>query len=69
MKIFSADILNDRIYNGDNITIKKDDYFIIPETIHEINVLWDDVLFYIIQQSCIQNPVSNITIKLFCSNH
>ena len=49
MKIFSADILNDRIYNGDNITIKKDDYFIIPETIHEINILWDDVLFYIIQ--------------------
>ena len=30
-------------------------------------MLWGDVLFYVIQQRRIQNPVSNITIKLFCS--
>ena len=53
---------------GDNIATKKDDYVIVPETIREINVLWHDVLFYVIQKRRIQNLVSNITIKLFCSN-
>ena len=43
-------------------------HVIIPETIREINVLWHDVHFYVIQKRRIQNPVSNITIKLFCSN-
>ena len=68
MKIFSTDIPNDRNMYGDNIATKRDDYVIVPETIREINVLWNDVLFYVIQKRHIQNPVSNITIKLFCSN-
>ena len=45
MKIFLLDILNDRNIYEDNILTKKDDYVIIPETICEISVLWDDVLF------------------------
>ena len=68
MKIFSTDIPNSRNIYGNNIATKRDDYVIITETIQEINVLWDDVLFYTIQERRIQNPVSNITIKLFCSN-
>ena len=32
---------------------------IIPETIRDINVLWNDVLFYVIQQKRIQDPVSD----------
>ena len=44
MKIFSTDIPNDRNVYGDNIATKEVDY-VIPETIPEINVLWDDVLF------------------------
>ena len=68
MKIFSSDIPNDRNMYGDNIVTKEDDYVIVPETIREINVLWHDVLFYVIQKRRIQNLVSNITIKLFCSN-
>ena len=68
MKIFSTDIPNDRNMYGDNIATKRDDYVIIPETIREINVLWHDVHFYVIQKRRIQNPVSKITIKLFCSN-
>ena len=68
MKIFSSDIPNDRNMYGDNIETKREDYVIVPETIREINVLWHDLLFYVIQKRRIQNPVSNITIKLFCSN-
>ena len=68
MKIFSTDIPNERNMYCDNIATKKDDYVIVPETIREKNVLWHDVLFYVIQKRRIQNPVSNITIKLFCSN-
>ena len=68
MKIFSTDIPNNRNIYGNNIATKRDDYVIITETIQEIKVLWDDVLFYIIQERRIQNSVSNITIKLFCSN-
>ena len=45
MKIFSTDIPDDRNICGDNIATKKNEYAIIPETIREINVLWDDVLF------------------------
>ena len=63
MKIFSTDIPNDRNMYGDNIATKRDDYVIVPETIRDINVLWHDV-----QKRRIQNPVSNLTIKLFCSN-
>ena len=44
---------------GDNISIEKDGYVIIPVAIRERNVLQDDVLFYAIQQKRIQNPVSN----------
>ena len=44
MVIFSTDIPNDRNIYSDNIATKKTDYVIIPETIREINVLWDDVL-------------------------
>ena len=65
--IFSRNIPNDRNIYGDNIATKKYDYVIIPETIREINVLWDDDLFYLSQQRCIQNSV-HITIKLFYSN-
>ena len=68
MKIFSTDIPNDRNMYGDNIATKRDDYVIVPETICEINALWHDVLFYVNQKRRIPNPVSNITIKLFCSN-
>ena len=59
MKIFSTDIPNDKNMYGDNISIEKDGYVIIPEPIRERNVLQDDVLFYAIQQKRIQNPVSN----------
>ena len=59
MKIFSTDIPNDKNMYGDNISIEKDGYVIIPEAIRERNVLQDDVLFYAIQQNRIQNPVSN----------
>ena len=59
MKIFSTDIPNDKNMYGDNISIEKDGYVIIPEAIRERNVLQDDVLFYAIQQKRIQNPVSN----------
>ena len=45
MKIFSPDIPNDRNIYGNNIATKKNVYVIIPETIREINVLWDDALF------------------------
>ena len=44
MKIFSTDIPNGRNIYGDNIATKKVDYA-IAETIREINILWDDVLF------------------------
>ena len=59
MKIFSTDIPNDKNMYGDNISIEKDGYVIIPEAIRERNVLQDEVLFYAIQQKRIQNPVSN----------
>ena len=59
MKIFSTDIPNDKNMYGDNISIEKDGYVIIPEAIRERNVLQDDVLFYAVQQKRIQNPVSN----------
>ena len=59
MKIFTTDIPNDRNIYGDNIATKKGDYVIIPETIRDINVLWNDVLFYVIQQKRIQDPVSD----------
>ena len=59
MKIFSTDIPNDKNMYGDNISIEKDGYVIMPEAIRERNVLQDDVLFYAIQQKRIQNPVSN----------
>ena len=59
MKIFSTDIPNDKNMYGDNISIEKDGYVIIPDAIRERNVLQDDVLFYAIQQKRIQNPVSN----------
>ena len=45
MKILSTDIPSDRNMYGDNIATKKNDYVIIRETICEINVLWNDVLF------------------------
>ena len=45
MKIFSTDITNDRNIDDDNITTKKNDCIIIPETIRVINVSWDVVLF------------------------
>ena len=49
-----------RIYRmAEYIATKKDDYVVIPETIREINVLWDDVLFFVTQQKRIQDPVSN----------
>ena len=68
MKIFSTDIPNDRNIYGDNIATKNVDY-VIPETIPEINVLWMTFSFisYVIKQRPIQNPVSNIIIKLFYS--
>ena len=44
-KIFSTDIPNDSNIYDDNIAAKKDNYVIIPETIHELNVLWNDALF------------------------
>ena len=59
MKIFTTDIPNDRNIYSDTIETKKGDYVIIPETIRDINVLWNDVLFYVIQQKCIQDPVSD----------
>ena len=45
MKIFFTDMPNDRNIYGDNITTKKNDCIIIPETIRVINVLRDVVLF------------------------
>ena len=51
--IFSRNIPNDRNIYGDNVATKKYDYVIIPEIIREINVLWDDDLFYLSQQRCI----------------
>ena len=59
MKIFTTDIPIDRNIYSDNIATKKGDYVIIPETIRDINVLWNDVLFYVIQQKRIQDPVSD----------
>ena len=59
MKIFTTDIPNNRNIYSDNIATKKGDYVIIPETIRDINVLWNDVLFYVIQQKRIQDPVSD----------
>ena len=44
MRTFSTDIPRDRNIYGDNTLSKKDDY-VIPDTVREINVLWDDVLF------------------------
>ena len=44
MRTFSTDIPHDRNIYGDNTLSKKDDY-VIPDTVREINVLWDDVLF------------------------
>ena len=46
MKTFSTDIPNDRNIYGDNTASKKDNYVIIPETIDEINLLWDNALLY-----------------------
>ena len=44
MEMFSTDIPNDRNIYWDNIATKKNDYVIIPKTIREINVLWDEIL-------------------------
>ena len=71
MKIFYTDIQNDRNTYRDNIVTKKDDYVITPEIIRDINVIvsfTDKCFFYVIQQRCIQKPVSNMTAKLFYSN-
>ena len=59
MKIFTTDIPNDRNIYSDTTVTKKGDYVIIPETVRDINVLWNDVLFYVIQQKRIQDPVSD----------
>ena len=61
MKVFFNDIPNDRNIYGDNIAAKKNDYVIIL-------FMMLSFVSYVIQQRCIQNPVSNITIKLLCSN-
>ena len=71
MKIFYTDILNDRNIYRDNIATKKDDYVITPEIIRDINVIvsfTDKCFFYVTQQRRIQNPVSNMSTKLFYSN-
>ena len=49
MKIFSTDIPNDRNIYGDNIATKM--IMLSYQKLREINGLWDDVLFYVIQQA------------------
>ena len=70
MNIFSTDIPSDRNMYEDNIATKRDDHAIIPETIHEINVLWGDVLFCYLHNSkeAYSEPSLKHYNKVFFSN-